>query len=112
MNNSYTGLSNTTYTTSTLIPSVLSSWHLNVTTGQTNIATSASSNTFTMVSSVPTTSFKLCRNCSHAHIAGQKVCIMQEGWNIISVICVCEEYVPKDNLEYLEYMYDKKQKLN
>jgi len=51
---------------------------------------------------------KRCRNCNHAHLAEQTGCIDQEGWNTIFVICKCKEYLPKDNLEYLEYLDKKK----
>lgn len=53
---------------------------------------------------------KRCRNCNHAHLAEQTGCIDQEGWNTVFVICNCKEYLPKDNLEYLEYLSKKKDK--
>ena len=52
---------------------------------------------------------KRCRNCNHAHLAEQTGCIDQEGWNTIYVVCPCKEYLPKDNLEYLEYLAKKKE---
>jgi hypothetical protein len=56
-----------------------------------------------------TVDIKRCRNCNHAHLAEQTGCIDQEGWNTIFVICKCTEYLPKDNLEYLEYLAKKKE---
>ena len=56
-----------------------------------------------------TIDIKRCRNCNHAHLAEQTGCIDQEGWNTIFVTCPCKEYVPSDNLEYLEYLDKKKE---
>ena len=56
-----------------------------------------------------TIDIKRCRNCNHAHLAEQTGCIDQEGWNTIYVVCPCKEYLPKDNLEYLEYLDKKKE---
>jgi hypothetical protein len=56
-----------------------------------------------------TVDIKRCRNCNHAHLAEQPGCIDQEGWNTVFVICKCKEYLPKDNLEYLEYLAKKKE---
>jgi phospholipase C len=58
----------------------------------------------------PIIDIKRCRNCNHAHLAEQPGCIDQEGWNTIFVVCKCTEYLPKDNLEYLEYLDKKKNK--
>lgn len=58
--------------------------------------------------SQPKIDIKRCRMCNHAHLADQVGCIEQDGFNFIYVICPCKEYVPSDNLEYLEYLYKKK----
>lgn len=51
---------------------------------------------------------KRCRNCHHAHIEGQSGCIEALHGNVTFRSCSCEEYVPSDNLEYLEYLDKKK----
>jgi hypothetical protein len=67
---------------------------------------------------------RFCRNCSHhrdghikhAHphlIFGQLVsraCYGRPSNESIGApgICYCEEYIPKDNLEYLEWCVDKR----
>ena len=58
-----------------------------------------------------TLDLKVCRNCNHAHIESQSGCIEQKGFSIVFVICSCKEYVPIDNLEYLEYLLKKKEDL-
>ena len=71
-----------------------------------------SSGTYTTNNTYPARvvpNLKRCRSCSHAHLAEQSGCIDQEGWNTIFVSCTCKEYVPSDNLEYLEYLYKKKE---
>ena len=59
--------------------------------------------------STVTIDIKRCRTCNHAHLAEQTGCIDQEGFNTIFVFCGCKEYLPKDNLEYLEYLFKKKE---
>ena len=56
----------------------------------------------------PKVDIKRCRNCNHAHIEGQQGCIDAIGNDVFFKDCSCIEYVPSDNLEYLEYL-DKKQ---
>lgn len=95
----------------------------NLVQGQWNVFNSTSSNmypglsfdyTYTTSSiSVPIKvkwDFKKCRFCSHVHISGQTGCIEQDACNNIIFVstCQCQEYVPQDNLEYLEYLYNKK----
>ena len=53
---------------------------------------------------------KRCRNCKHAHIEGQKQCVEVIGQMIAFTSCSCEEYVPEENLEYLEWKYKKQNK--
>lgn len=61
------------------------------------------------ISSLPEIKLKKCRTCSHAHLAGQEVCIDNfYSGSIYPVTCGCKEYIPKDNLEYMEWKYNKK----
>jgi len=56
---------------------------------------------------------KICRVCSHIKFLHlQKGCTDQ----ILSkegklYLCNCKEYIPKDNIEYLEYMSEKERRL-
>jgi len=78
--------------------------------GSYTIGTGGLSNTTTTYNPIQVTvDIKRCRNCNHAHLAEQPGCIDQEGWNTVFVICKCKEYLPKDNLEYLEYLAKKKE---
>jgi hypothetical protein len=53
-----------------------------------------------------------CRECNHAHTqTGGVGCYDIVGNSIAFVLCSCEEYVPIDNLEYLEYLITKKESL-
>ena len=57
---------------------------------------------------------KRCRSCNHAHIAGEQGCIDYSlGFqnSVVFVPCTCKEYLPKDNLEFLEYLSKKKESL-
>jgi hypothetical protein len=56
-----------------------------------------------------TYSIKRCRNCKHGHIEGQLGCIDAIQSSIYPTSCTCKEYVPSDNLEYLEYLSKKKE---
>ena len=67
--------------------------------------------TFPPFSSQQDIKVKRCRNCKHAHIEGQKQCVEVIGQMVTFVTCSCDEYVPEENLEYLEWKY-KKNKLN
>lgn len=51
---------------------------------------------------------KLCRECGHGQ--DEYGCFSMQGNFAVSMVfgCPCKEYVPSDNLEYLEYRYDKK----
>ena len=51
---------------------------------------------------------KRCRNCSHAHMEGQQGCIDAIGGMVYFTTCTCQEYIPTDNLEYLEWLDKKK----
>lgn len=52
---------------------------------------------------------KRCRSCNHAHLAEQPGCVDTNGYDVVfQSICSCKEYLPKDNLEYLEYLDKKK----
>lgn len=56
---------------------------------------------------IPTT--KRCRDCNHAHLNSE--CVEFSDWGAVTFVkCDCQEYTPKDNLEYLEHLYDKKQR--
>jgi len=58
----------------------------------------------------PVIDIKRCRTCNHAHLEEQTGCIDQYGWNTVFVDhCPCKEYLPKDNLEYLEYLAKKEE---
>jgi hypothetical protein len=53
-----------------------------------------------------------CRNCNHAklpHLLIQNKCV-DGTLNVTGHYeqCSCRNFEPKDNLEYLEYKYDKK----
>lgn len=54
--------------------------------------------------------YKKCRNCHHAHLVGNPGCIEITGFSnlVYFSTCQCPEYVPSDNLEYLEYLDKKK----
>ena len=55
---------------------------------------------------------KRCRSCNHAHIEGNTGCIdysLDFQNSVVFVPCSCKEYLPKDNLEYLEYLDKKKE---
>jgi hypothetical protein len=60
-------------------------------------------------SSQPKIDIKRCRNCVHAHIEGQVGCIEVMNNMVFYKECFCQEYIPSDNLEYLEYLYKKKE---
>jgi len=52
---------------------------------------------------------KKCRDCNHSHL--NDTCVEFQEWGAVTFVkCQCKEYAPKDNLEYLEHLYDKKQK--
>jgi hypothetical protein len=52
---------------------------------------------------------KRCRNCKHGHADSRIGCFDIDGNSITSMLgCFCLEYVPLDNLEYLEYLSNKK----
>jgi len=57
----------------------------------------------------PKVDIKRCRTCNHAHIEGQKGCIEAIDYMVFYKECPCNEYLPKDNLEYLEYLDKKKE---
>jgi hypothetical protein len=50
-----------------------------------------------------------CRNCRHAeHLYICTIKYYEYGDESEPTYkCSCEEYIPSDNLEYLEYLYDK-----
>lgn len=53
-----------------------------------------------------------CRICNHAHThGGESGCYDTTGLTIDYVACLCQEYVPQDNLEFLEYLLKKKEDL-
>jgi hypothetical protein len=47
----------------------------------------------------------VCRNCHHWICHNSKV-LYGNGIEIHPVSCGCEEYIPLDNLEYLEWKLD------
>jgi hypothetical protein len=90
-------------------------WNYNTTTG---IDPSYSPNTnpypytYTTTTTSPSTiipTTKRCRDCNHAHLNDQ--CVEFSDWGAVTFVnCQCKEYTPKDNLEYLEHLYDKKER--
>lgn len=55
---------------------------------------------------------KRCRTCKHAHSQGSAAgCYDVIDASVAFVICHCKEHVPEDNLEYLEYILNKKEYL-
>jgi hypothetical protein len=56
--------------------------------------------------------FELCRNCEHYFLSHTDVdkkpgkCIYMAFKNF-TLACKCAEFLPKENLKYLEYLYDK-----
>jgi hypothetical protein len=112
MNNITTTNSSYTYTptvyTSTLVPN--GTWIIDPGHTHNNITWNGTG-TYTSTTITPPVDLKLktCRMCNHAHIEAQKGCIELVGYSVQFIICLCEEYVPKDNLEYLEWCYNKKQ---
>jgi hypothetical protein len=54
---------------------------------------------------------KRCRVCNHAHLEEKSGCIEYVGSTIYFISwCCCMEYVPTDNLEYLEWCYERRSK--
>lgn len=53
---------------------------------------------------------KLCRICQHGHMEGAGCMSVMQNNAVIFVGCTCKEYVPADNLEYLEWKHIKKLK--
>ena len=52
-----------------------------------------------------------CRDCWHGvfvHDAKKQCHIIFDWKNGLKELCHCEGYIPQDNLEYLEFRYDKK----
>lgn len=68
--------------------------------------------TYTTTTTVPSTiipTSKRCRDCNHAHLNNE--CVEFSDFGAVTFVnCTCKEYTPKDNLEYLEHLYDKKQR--
>ena len=103
-------LTNTTSSANTVwFPSVITSkylpdntWYLMNTTTTTSTSTNG-----TLI--LP--NYKKCRICLHAHLVDNDGCIEVVGLsNSVTFIgCPCKEYVPSDNLEYLEYLDKKKE---
>jgi hypothetical protein len=59
--------------------------------------------------------FDLCRDCSHHYLSHLsafgfpvKCQMIYDETYLRFVSCSCLEFKPKDNLKYLEYLYDKK----
>lgn len=54
-------------------------------------------------------SFDTCRSCKHSYIShtdfNNQNCLCQY---VIDGACQCLEYLPEDNLEFLEYKYGRK----
>jgi len=86
-------------------------WYGGIPSGSSATGTGGLSNTTMTYNPIQVTvDIKRCRNCNHAHLAEQPGCIDQDGWNTVFVAhCPCKEYLPKDNLEYLEYLDKKKE---
>lgn len=53
---------------------------------------------------------KVCRACKHGHMEGAGCMDVMQNNAVIFVGCTCKEYVPADNLEYLEWKHIKKLK--
>ena len=51
-----------------------------------------------------------CRKCSHYHYWELMSSEVQEC-TFISCSCKAKDWIPTDNLEYLEYLYNKKAKV-
>lgn len=94
-------------------------WYSNNTIGgnlntYTGIDPALTSGGYTTTTTIPNTSTviptsKRCRDCNHAHLNNE--CIEFTDWGSVTFVkCTCKEYAPKDNLEYLEHLYDKKQR--
>jgi hypothetical protein len=79
------------------------------------IVPAGNSGSYTTTTTLPNTATtilptsKRCRDCNHAHLNDQ--CVEYTNWGSVTFVsCSCKEYTPKDNLEYLEHLYDKKQR--
>lgn len=79
-----------------------------VVTSTTGIVNGAVSTISNIVYSEP--EVKVCRNCKHCHLAGQEMCINVSGFIVTFATCPCKEYIPSDNLEYMEWCYNKQHK--
>lgn len=62
------------------------------------------------ISSVVEYKIKRCRDCNHAHLSEQSGCIDTVGMMVAFVPCNCKEYKPSDNLEFIEWKYNKEHK--
>lgn len=54
-----------------------------------------------------TWNIKKCRGCKHGHFQGSNCCAQIFGSMISLVQCPCTEYVPENNLEFLEWKFNK-----
>ena len=54
-------------------------------------------------------SFDKCRSCQHSYLShtdlNSQNCLCQY---VVDGACQCPEYLPEDNLEFLEYKYGRK----
>lgn len=73
--------------------------------------TNTTSTSTTGILSLP--NYKKCRSCNHAHLVENQGCIEVTGLSnsVYFAVCSCKEYVPQDNLEFLEYLSKKKESL-
>jgi hypothetical protein len=53
-------------------------------------------------------SFDLCRTCSHYYLSHTDIEHKPSFCHTTVDRCKCQEYVPKENLEYLEWKYERK----
>lgn len=57
-------------------------------------------------------SLNKCRTCSHVRMthSGIEKCCLDVTLTVKGkpLLCLCKEYIPQENLEYLEYKYGKK----
>jgi hypothetical protein len=53
-------------------------------------------------------SFDLCRVCKHYYLSHTDIAHQPSFCHNITMSCKCKEFLPEDNLEFLEYEYRKR----
>lgn len=51
--------------------------------------------------------FETCRACSHYYLGHTNSSGERDACIFGFTLCPCKEFLPKDNLEFLEYKYEK-----